>query len=340
MAALTPQLTDKPVAPTTEPHNVVFVAWPGLQMLDLAGPFEVFNAANRVAGELGRSGSRYRQLVISASTAEIVSESGLRLSVDSPDEVPDRIDTLVLPGGDGVHDAAADPRTVDLVRRLAADAGRIGTVCTGTFLAAAAGLLDGARVATHWARADRLRRQYPDLDVDGEALYIKSDRIWSSAGVTAGMDLALAMVESDHDAEVAQISARWLVVHLRRPGGQSQFAAPVWTTPSEVEPIRRAQERVHADPGAPHTVADLAATVGLSTRHFSRLFTAEVGESPARFVDRVRVDAARRELETGSGGVASVAMRCGFGTTETMRRAFQRRLGLAPDEYRRRFQLS
>lgn len=317
-----------------------FLIWPGVQALDLVGPHEVFDAANKVADGLGRGGMRYRLHIVGNGVAEVASESGLRLGCEPLSADLPRPDTLLLPGGDGVFDAAADPEVVATTRTVGLDVERLATVCTGTFLAAEAGLLDDRRVATHWARAEQLAKRFPALEVDAESLFIRSGHVWTSAGVTAGIDLALALVEHDIDAEVAQIAARWLVVHLRRPGGQSQFAAPVWSRPSSVEPIRRTQERVQAEPGAEHTVATLAAAVGLSPRHFSRLFTAEVGESPGRFVDRVRVEAARRELETGSDGMTAVAKRCGFGTTETMRRAFKRRLGVAPDDYRRRFQLS
>jgi transcriptional regulator GlxA family with amidase domain len=307
--------------------------------LDLTGPHEVFDAANRVADDLGRSGPRYRQRILAPTGTDVTSESGLRIGCDPLTAAPADIGTLVLPGGDGVHEAATDETLLCFAGEAGRRADRLATVCTGAFLAAAAGLLDGCRVATHWARAARLQRCHPTLDVDAESLHHRDGRVWSSAGVTAGMDLALAMVEHDHDAEVAQITARWLVLHLRRPGGQSQFAAPVWSRPSALPPVRQAMERIESSPGEVHTVAELATVVGLSPRHFSRLFTAEVGESPARFVDRVRVEAARRELETSDVGLTSVARQCGFGSTETMRRAFHRRLGVAPDDYRRRFRI-
>lgn len=355
-------------------HHVWIVVWPGVQALDATGPHEVFVAANQVLDSLDRPGPRYRLRLVTADPGRdgsggdpvvVPTESGLRLCADPEPAVRDTDagslhsgrsaepagqdteagpaargpDTLVLPGGDGVHDACASPATVALVIRLGAAAGRLATVCTGTFLAAAAGLLDGRRVATHWARAARLAADHPSLTVDPDAIHVCDGPVWSSAGVTAGIDLALALVEHDHDPEVAQIVARWLVVHLRRPGGQSQFASPVWEAPSLVEPVRRAQEAVHADPGGDHSVAALADRVGLSARHFSRLFAAEVGESPARFVERVRVERARHRLESSDAGVDAVARSCGFGTTETLRRSFHRRLGVSPDEYRRRFAL-
>ncbi|MEL7155074.1 MAG: helix-turn-helix domain-containing protein [Actinomycetota bacterium] len=326
-------------------HRVWFLAWPGIQALDLVGPHEVFAAANRVADGMDRHGPRYRTRVVSAEATVVPSESGLALHAEAvgPRSGPGP-HTLVLPGGDGVHQAAADRQVTELVAALAQRADRLATVCTGAFLAAAAGLLEGRRVATHWARARRLSATNPGVEVDAEAIHL-CDReggdlpVWSSAGVTAGIDLALAMVEHDHDPEVAQVVGRWLVVHLRRPGGQSQFAAPMWAPPSSLAPVRAAQSLVQAGPAEDHSVAALAARVGVSARHLTRLFAADTGETPGRYVERIRVDLAREELEAGAADLAAVARRCGFGTTETLRRAFHRRLGVAPDDYRRRFRL-
>jgi transcriptional regulator GlxA family with amidase domain len=224
------------------------------------------------------------------------------------------------------------------VAGAAARARRVATVCTGAFLGAAAGLFEpGQRVATHWHFAAGLARRHPELTVDPDAIGVRHGRTWSSAGVTAGIDLALGMVEDDVGAEVAQLVARHLVVFLRRPGGQSQFAAPVWSEPAERQPIRAAVDLIHADPSRPLDVPSLAAHAGLSERHLLRLFRQEVGTTPARYVEQVRIEAARRLLELEDSGLAAVADRCGFGTVETMRRSFQRRLGVAPDQYRRRF---
>lgn len=323
----------------TVDHQLWFLVYQGVQALDVVGPHEVFASANRVADGLGRGGPRYRLRIVGVDGAPSVSESGLTIDAEPLSADDQRPHTLVIPGGDGVHVAATDPDIIEATRALGTKATRLATVCSGAFLAAAAGLLDGRRVATHWARAGRLAANHPRVEVDEQSLYIHDGPVWSSAGVTAGMDLALAMVEDDHDAEVAQIAGRWLVMHLRRPGGQSQFAAPVWLEPSPVEPIRRAQELIHADPGGDHAVATLARAVGLSPRHLTRLFRTELGETPARFVEQVRVDAARSALERSDVGLSTVAARYGFGTSETLRRAFHRRLGLSPDDYRRRFRL-
>jgi transcriptional regulator GlxA family with amidase domain len=318
---------------------VAIVVYDGVQPLDVVGPHEVFAGANEVLDADGRHDPRYRLVLVAASPGPVVAESGLQLvagaSLASLARRP--VDTLLLPGGSGVRAAAGDPAVVDPVRRLAGTARRTVTVCSGTFLAGAAGLLDGHRCTTHWGRADALAAAHPEAIVDADPIYVRDGNLWSSAGVTAGIDLALALVEDDLGVDVAQTVARWLVVFLRRPGGQSQFAVPTWTRPAEREPIRAAQALVHADPGADLSVPALAGQVGLSSRHFTRLFHQQVGVAPGRYVEKVRVEAARRLLETERAGVDAVAARCGFGTAETMRRAFVRQLGVSPDQYRRRF---
>ena len=216
---------------------------------------------------------------------------------------------------------------------------RVATVCTGVFLAAEAGLLEGRRVTTHWARADQLATEFPSLEVDPDPIYVRDGKYWTSAGVTAGIDLALALVQEDLGVEVAQTVARWMVMFLHRPGGQTQFASPVWVPRAERSTVRVVQSLVEAAPGGDHRVPTLAAAAGMSVRHFTRVFTAEVGETPGRFVERVRLEAARRELETTTDTLDVVAARCGLGTAETLRRVFQRRLSVAPDFYRRRFRV-
>jgi transcriptional regulator GlxA family with amidase domain len=247
------------------------------------------------------------------------------------------IDVLLLPGGAGVKSACRDQRLVGFVVDAAPRARRLVTVCSGTFLAAAAGLLDGRRVTTHWARAKELQAKHSAIDVDPDPIYVRDGDVWTSAGVTAGIDLALALVEDDHGAEVAQLVARWLVMFLRRPGGQTQFATPVWNERPPTGPIRAAQEAIDADPGGDHRVVVLAERVGMSERHFIRCFSSSVGSTPAQYVAAVRTEAARRALESTPDTVETIARRCGFGSGETMRRTFARRLGVSPDSYRQRF---
>jgi transcriptional regulator GlxA family with amidase domain len=324
------------------PHrqlDVVFVAYDGIQALDLTGPWEVFHGANSVLDDTARHRPRYRLTLCSTDGRLIETESGLRVAT-TPIDVAPRPHTVVVPGGFGAAAAADDSDLVASVARLARRAERVVTVCTGAWVAAAAGLCDGKRVATHWARARAIQRRFPAVAVDTEPIYVRDGELWSSAGVTAGIDLALAIVEHDHSAEVAQVVARWLVMFLRRPGGQSQFATPVWTERAELEPVRAAQDLVDAEPGGDHRVGVLAARVGMSERHFTRCFTEQTGTSPAQYVAAVRVEAARRTLETTNLNVDTIASRCGFGTAETMRRTFLRQVGVPPDQYRRRFRLT
>ncbi len=317
-------------------HHVVFVVYDGIQALDLTGPWEVFHGANGVLDELGPHRARYRLTLCSTDGRMIESETGLRIATEPLTGAP-RPHTLVIPGGFGSRVAIDDPALIAAIQQLAGGAERVVTVCTGALVAAAAGLCDGRRVATHWARAAAIQRSFPAVDVDVEPIFVRDGDLWSSAGVTAGIDLALAIVEHDHSAEIAQVVARWLVMFLRRPGGQTQFATPVWTERAELEPVRAAQDLVDAEPGGDHRIGLLAARVGMSERHFTRCFTEQTGTSPAQYVAGVRVEAARRALETTTLTVDAIARRCGFGTAETMRRTFARRLGASPDQYRQRF---
>jgi transcriptional regulator GlxA family with amidase domain len=317
-------------------RHVVIVAFNGVQPLDAIGPMEVFAGATRVAAALGR-GAGYRLTLASAGGETVWSESGVGLRtapLPGPDEA---IDTLVLAGGGGAQAARHDPELMGWVADAAARCRRVTTVCTGAFLGAQSGLLDGRRVTTHWASAEKLGAEFPALSVDAEPIYIRDGKYWTSAGVTAGIDLALALVQDDLGVEVAQTVARWLVMFLHRPGGQTQFASPVWGRRAERSTVRAVQALVESAPGGDHRVPALAAAAAMSVRHFTRVFTAEVGETPARFVERVRLEAARVELETTNDTLDVIAGRCGLGTAESLRRVSQRRLGVAPDAYRRRF---
>jgi transcriptional regulator GlxA family with amidase domain len=316
-------------------RGVVVVAFPGVQPLDVVGPVEVFAGADRVARHEGLSGG-YRVRVVSADGGRVVSPSGIELGTSSLPRAG-RIDTMVIPGGDGATRARSDAELTAWIRAAAGRSRRVATVCTGAFLAAEAGVLDGRRVTTHWARADQLAAEYPALTVDADPIYVRDGRCWTSAGVTAGIDLALALVQDDLGVDVAQTVARWLVMFLHRPGGQTQFAAPVWVPRAERSTVRAVQRLVEAAPAGDHRLAALAGAAAMSVRHFSRVFAAEVGETPARFVERVRLEAARRELETTADTLDLVAARCGLGTAETLRRVFHRGLGVSPEAYRRRF---
>ncbi|MET4920875.1 GlxA family transcriptional regulator [Streptomyces sp. PSRA5] len=313
-------------------RRVVFVIFEGFQSLDLSGPFEVFQQA-------GRLGPGYDCRIVAPVAGPTRSTSGLRVHADHGiGEVdPTGIDTLVVAGGSGVDDAAKDPALVAWIAEAGTTARRIASVCSGVFLLAAAGQLTGRRVTTHWSRDSQLRREHPGLTVDTRPIFVRDGRVWTSAGVTAGMDLALALVEDDLGREAAHTVAQHLVLFLRRPGSQAQFSVPLWSAQPATDPIRAVVEAVHADPGSPHTLADLAARAGLSPRHFQRRFTAELGTGPAEYVERVRVEAAQRALTGGDEPVTAIARRCGLGSSESLRRAFHRHCGVTPTDYRNRF---
>ncbi|MFD3484267.1 GlxA family transcriptional regulator [Streptomyces sp. NPDC058665] len=313
-------------------RRVVFVIFEGFQSLDLSGPFEVFQQADRAA-------PGYDCRIVAPVAGPVRSAGGLRVHADHgiADLDPAGIDTLVLAGGGGVDEAARNADLVGWIAGAGATARRVTSVCSGVFLLAAAGLLDGRRVTTHWSRDGQLRREHPGLTVDTRPIFVRDGRVWTSAGVTAGMDLALALVEDDLGREVAHTVAQHLVLFLRRPGSQAQFSVPLWSAQPATDPVRAAVSAVHADPGSPHTLAGLAARAGLSPRHLQRRFTAELGVGPGEYVERVRVEAAQRELTGGDEPVAAIARRCGLGSSESLRRAFHRHCGVTPTDYRNRF---
>ncbi len=316
-------------------RNVVIVAYPGMQSLDAVGPFEVFSGATRVTVSRGSGG--YSVRLVSVDGRPVRSGSGLELGTGPLSRSDEIIDTLVLPGGDQARTARSDAALMTWITTTAPRCRRVATVCTGAFIAAEAGLLEGRRVTTHWASAGQLAAEYPGLEVDADPIYVRDGKYWTSAGVTAGIDLALALVDEDLGGDVAQTVARWLVMFLHRPGGQTQFSSPVWVPRAERSTVRAVQTLVESAPAGDHRLPALAAAAAMSVRHFTRVFTDEVGETPGRFVERVRLEAARRALETTTDTLEVVASGCGFGSAETMRRTFQRRLNVAPDTYRRRF---
>lgn len=318
-------------------HDVLIPLIPGYQPLDVVGPHEVFALATFMLRREGTGGG-YSVRLAAATPGPVPADSGLDLTATESLPLRGPIGTLLVPGGFGMRRAPRDqPEFVAWLRRAATRAERVTSVCTGTFPLAAAGLLDGRRATTHWRWAGKLAGEHPGVDVHADAIWLRDGNVWTCGGVTAGIDLALALVEADHGPALAQRVARELVVFTRRPGGQSQFAAPVWADPAPRPSVRAAQDLIHAEPGADLRVPVLAARVGMSERHFSREFTRLLGVTPAEYVEQVRVEAARRLLESEQTAVTRVAARCGFGSAETMRRAFLRRLGVPPDHYRRAF---
>jgi len=311
--------------------------FPGAQSLDVTGPSEVFATATQLShGVSGRVA--YEVLLVAAEAAPVETSSGIEICASRAlREVKGPIDTLVVAGGVGSREAACDEALVEDVRALARRARRVASVCTGTFVLAATGLLDGKRATTHWIACAELARQHPRIEVDPDPIFVKDGKLYSSAGVTAGMDLALALVEEDHGRDLSLQVARHLVFFLKRPGSQSQFSAALAAQQAEREPLRDVQGWMADHLGGDLSVARLARRAAMSPRNFARVFSAEVGMTPARYVEKLRIEAARRQLEESSAGVDAVASRCGFGSAEVMRRAFLRSLRVSPTDYRRRF---
>jgi transcriptional regulator GlxA family with amidase domain len=345
-----------PKVSTTQPsrplRRVLIFAPAPAQLLDLAGPAEVFAQAGRLlalskggTGQLGTFAPLYAvDVVVVPSQAlpdDPATTSGVRLAAGCSlaDLVADRrpLDTLIAAGGEGARSRAEEPELRAAVRQLASRARRVASVCTGAFVLAAAGLLDGKRTSTHWRWCDRLAASYPRVRVEPEPIFTRDGDLWTSAGVTAGIDLSLALVEEDHGHALALAIARELVMFLRRPGGQGQFSTTLAAQAAPSTNLRDLLAWIADNLHQPLTVDALAARACLSPRQFARIFSRELGVSPGRMVDRMRVEAARRRLEEAPEGLASVAAQCGFGSEEAMRRAFLRHLGTPPGAYRDRF---
>jgi transcriptional regulator GlxA family with amidase domain len=308
----------------------VILAYDGVQLLDLTGPVEVFQAA-------AERGAAYEVVIASAGGEDVVTSAGTRIGADRAfGELPRSIDTLVVPGAVTAPEQSADTAVVSFVAGAAGRSRRVASVCAGAFLLAAAGLLDGRRATTHWELAADLARNYPRVSVDADAIFVDADPVFTSAGITAGIDLCLALVEADCGAVLARAVARHLVVFMQRPGGQTQFSVRLERAATDAT-VRRVLDAVVADPAGDHCVDALGELAGFSVRHLARVFRREVGTTPARYVERVRVEAARARLEEGRESLDGVARAAGFGSAETMRRAFARELGTTPGDYRRRF---
>jgi transcriptional regulator GlxA family with amidase domain len=315
------------------------LAFPKVQPLDVVGPLEVFGRAARWLAE-------HRPRRAPAYTIEILApEAGLLATSSMFSLVADRafadvragVDTLLVAGGVGMRALLGDERVRRWLERLAPHTRRVASVCTGAFLLADAGLLDGRRATTHWSACAELQSRWPRVRVETDPIYVRDGRFYSSAGVTAGMDLALALVEEDHGREAALEVARALVLFLRRPGGQSQFSAQLKAQLAERAPLRDLQVYIAEHPAADLSVPALARRAAMSERHFTRVFARDLGAPPGRFVERARVETARRLLEETALGVDEIATRAGFGGQESLRRAFVRALRVPPSAYRQRF---
>jgi transcriptional regulator GlxA family with amidase domain len=313
-------------------RRVVIVTYPGATLLDVVGPSEVFWVATRAGAEPG-----YELVVASPEGGPAPAGSGLVLDTVPLSTIRGALDTLVVVGGLPARRPEQDPRLPDALRRLAPRCRRVTSVCTGAFLLAEAGLLDGRRATSHWAWCESLARRYPAVRVESDRIFVRDGDVWTSAGITAGMDLALALVEDDHGAELAREVARWMVLFVQRPGGQAQFSAHLELPVPRRADVRAVLDAIAAEPGADHSVAAVARRAGISERHLARLFRAETGSTVAQHVERVRVETARHLLESSAAGLEAVARRCGFGTVETFHRSFKRRTGITPGEHRARF---
>ncbi|MEU7768638.1 GlxA family transcriptional regulator [Nocardia sp. NPDC049190] len=316
-------------AARADAHRVAVLVYDSAKLLDIAGPTEVFAEANRL-------GADYRVILVSPTGADVTTSVGTRIAVDSGPDVQPAPHTLLIAGGE-IYPRTAVPRDlVDAAHAVSVGAKRVASICTGAFILAAAGLLDGRRATTHWKVAHTLAARYPMIRVEPDAIYVRDGNTYTSAGVSAGIDLALALVEEDHGPDLTREVARALVVYLQRAGGQSQFSAPLQGPPPRTPALRRIVDLVTADPSASHSLTELADHLNLSPRHLTRLFRDELSTTPARYVESIRFDVAKALLDQGYTATQA-AERAGFPSYESLRRVFARELDLSPAAYQRRF---
>lgn len=334
--------TDSPRRPARGPLRVAMLAFPNVQVLDVMGPLEVFSRSSRLLSDEGRRReSGYAVEIIGLERGTFPASSGLRLVADHGlDDAPRDIDTLMIAGGLGVEQNRSDRRLLQWIRRRAKSARRVASICTGAFLLAEAGLLDGRRATTHWHHCEEFARAFPKVRLEPDTIFVREGSLYTSAGVTTGMDLALALVEEDFGRELALATARELVLFVRRPGGQAQFSVQLERQIAEREPLRDLQTYILEHPDEDLSVERLARRVAMSPRHFARIFRQELGVSPARYVNAVRVETARRLLEETPRSMPEVCRSAGLGSPESMRRAFVKVLGVPPGHYRARFNRS
>ncbi|MGF1426668.1 GlxA family transcriptional regulator [Kitasatospora sp. LaBMicrA B282] len=320
---------------------MVIILFEGVDLLDVTGPPEVFSLVQRESDQP----TGYRVRLAAETLAPVTTSAGVRLLPDLTfaQAAAQRIDTLLVPGSVEVDSRRrihprTDPAVVEQVRTLAGRSRRVASVCVGAHLLAAAGLLDGKRATTHWSTAPQLAADHPAVRVDPEPIFIREGEVWTGAGISACLDLSLALVADDFGEALALRVARQLVMYLKRPGGQSQFSVPLEpvSTTRRVEELR---QHVTANLARPLSVADLAAVAHVSERQLTRIFKAELGTTPSGYVESARVERARQLLEAGDDTLERIATGCGFGTVDTLVRAFRRQLDSTPTEYRRRFRL-
>lgn len=310
-------------------HRVGILVFDGVKLLDVAGPSEVFSEASRF-------GADYELLLCSPDGCAVTSSTGMRLPVDTAARGAGRLCTAMVAGGDVFPARPVAPELARAAADLAGQARRVASICTGAFVLAAAGLLDGRRATTHWQHAGTLARAYPSIDVEPDAIFVEDGTVFSSAGVSAGIDLALALVERDHGPALARDVARSLVVFLQRPGGQSQFSPSLRAPLPRTAPLRTVCDAVTADPAGEYSLVRLAGIAAVSPRHLTRLFRDELRTTPAKYVELVRLNTAKDLLDAGDP-VTDTAYRSGFGSAESMRRTFIQHLGVSPRAYQQRF---
>jgi transcriptional regulator GlxA family with amidase domain len=331
-------LAEMPKTPRSEPnlvHVIEVLAFPSVQLLDVTGPLQVFASANDIVAEAGGM-PPYAIGVVAQGGKGVMASAGVGLSAGPLPPAGAALDTLLVAGGQGVETAAADPLLVDWVRQRAGQARRVASVCTGAVLLAASGVLDGRRAATHWSICAELARRFPAIRVEPDPIFVRDGPVWTSAGVTAGIDLALALVEQDLGRSVALAVARYLVVFLKRPGGQAQFSTALALQVAE-DRFGALHEWINAHLADDLSLPVLAGQARMSARSFSRHYVEATGLTPGRAVERLRVEAARLMLSESGLPVKRISRRCGFGSEETMRRSFLRLLATSPQDYRARF---
>jgi transcriptional regulator GlxA family with amidase domain len=324
----------------SETRRIVFVAGPDVEILDLVGPLQVFARASEMHSRAnpGSPPIYSVEVVTISSRRSLIANCGLRIITHRTfREVRGKIDTLLVAGGDAIEQNEINPDAVRWLKRISPRIRRVGSVCTGAMLLARAGLLDGRRATTHWNWCQTLIKRAPRARVEPDPIFVRDENVYTSAGVTAGMDLALALVEEDHGSHLALQVARNLVLYLRRPGSQSQFSTALSLQLTDRKPLRELETWVLDNLDKPLTVPLLAQHVAMSPRNFARVFTNEMKITPAKFIERLRVEAARRRLEESQNSMEIIATECGFGNVNSMRNVFQRSLKIAPGQYRRHF---
>jgi transcriptional regulator GlxA family with amidase domain len=331
-------LAEMPKSPRFAPNAVRAIdvlAYPAVQLLDVTGPLQVFASANDHVTSNGGA-QPYALRVVAQGGQGVTASAGLALAAQPLPLVGEALDTLVVAGGEGVEAAAEDRALVDWVRQRAMQARRVASVCTGAFVLAAAGVLDGRRAVTHWMHCAKLAQRFPAVRVEPDPIFVCDGPVWTSAGVTAGIDLALALVEADLGRSVALAVARYLVVFLKRPGGQAQFSVALSLQMAD-DKFGALHDWINGHLGGDLSLSVLADQAGMSERSFSRHYAEATGQTPARAIERLRVEAARQQLSESKAPVKRIARQCGFGTEETMRRSFLRLLSTNPQDYRARF---